>query len=109
MTEHDIQKRIIQHLRLKGYLTIGTDVMAGLGFLGGNTGKRIEFINHHKSLGYTKGQVDFVAIKDGIVLFIECKDKKGKRTKEQEQFAETLINQGLDYYLVRDIKDLDGI
>lgn len=108
-SEHTIQKEIVSYLRSKGYYTIGTDVMSGLGFLGNNQGKRIAFINHHKGIGYTKGQPDFVAIKGSDIYFIECKDHKGTRTKEQKEIAEILQKQGLNYILARGIEDVCNI
>ena len=86
--EHNLQKQIVGYLRGQGILTIDTDVMSGLMFLGNSQRMRYGFINHHKRMGYTVGQPDLVLLlNDGETLLVELKDgNKNKQSQEQEYF-----------------------
>lgn len=104
--EHNLQKRIVGHLRSNGILTIGTDVMAGLMFLGNPKMPRVRktrmiYINHHKSLGYTVGQPDIVLLlKDGKTLLVEIKDGDNNDQTSEQRYFETLASLRMHNYVV---------
>jgi hypothetical protein len=50
------------------------------------------------------GSPDFIIAIPGKVLFIECKDKKGKQTTEQIGFQMQLEGVGHAYNLVRSME-----
>lgn len=63
-----------------------------------------------RSTGLTKGAPDLVVLKDNArCIFLELKTPKGKRSPEQEAFAETIQSLGFEYRLVRGIKDIEGL
>lgn len=103
-TEHSFQKQLSNLLRAKGYYVIQTDVMSGLMFVGKNPNKRFSFINHHKAMGYTKGQPDLIAYKNKKTFFIEVKTDKGALSAEQKKAQDVLKD---DYYIVKpsNVKD----
>jgi len=101
-SEHEFQKNIVKHLKSNGYITICSDMMIALKFIGNNQHNRIRFINYAKSQGYTKGQFDIIATKGERVLFLELKVATGKLTPEQEYFQSTVKNS----YVIRNIEDL---
>jgi hypothetical protein len=110
--EHTLQKQIVGYLRSNGILTISTDVMSGLMFLGNPKlpsvqKKRMIYINHHKSLGYTAGQPDIVLLlKDGETLLVELKDgKKGKQSSEQGYFEVLAKLRSHNYVVWRSVQD----
>ena len=57
-------------------------------------------------MGY-KGAPDRIAIKKGIVLFIEVKAEKGKQSEDQIKFENNITEHGGYYVLVRNYKDLE--
>ena len=59
-----------------------------------------------QSLGAHKGIVDRIAIKNGIVLFIECKSSRGWQSDYQKQFQKDIKYHDGHYVLVREIQDL---
>lgn len=63
-----------------------------------------------RSTGLTKGAPDLVVLKDNArCIFLELKTPRGKRSPEQEAFAETIQRLGFEYRLVRGIKDIEGL
>lgn len=100
--EHALQKTIVAYLRRCNIFCFETDVMDGLKFCK-NQQTRMAFINHHKAMGFVKGQPDLILITpSGKVVFVELKDgKNGRHTKEQKQFKGLVEWFGLDYLLWR--------
>lgn len=84
-----------------------TDVMDGLKFLN-NQQSRLAYIQHHKNMGYVKGQPDLVAILNNKVVFIELKTQKGKQSKEQKEVEKEIKNRGVDYIVIRSLEDLQN-
>ena len=104
MTEHQIQKSIVELLRLHNIPIIETDVMSGLQFFSHKDPRRYAFINHHKSMGYMPGQSDLILITDNVV-FVEVKTPKGKQSKEQKNFQKYVEEKGYVYLIWQSIED----
>jgi Holliday junction resolvase-like predicted endonuclease len=79
--------------------------MDGLKFLSTQQ-QRLAFIQHHKNMGYVKGQPDLVAISNNKVFFIELKTQKGKQSKEQKEVEQEIKKRGMDYIVVRSLEDI---
>ncbi len=60
-----------------------------------------------QGLGAYKGVSDFVAIKDGNVLFIEVKTERGRQSEHQKKFENNICNSGGHYFVARDVSDVD--
>jgi len=60
-----------------------------------------------QGLGSYKGIPDLIAIKDGVVLFIEVKAPKGRLTPNQKQFRQDLVEHGGIYVIARDCDDVE--
>jgi len=105
MTEHDIQKQIVEYLRLKNILVFNTDVMGGLQFFSHKDRRRFSFINHHKSMGYTKGQPDLIIAVQGSLVAVEIKKPKTYQSKEQKELQKQLEYQGIKYCVWRSLDD----
>ena len=112
-TEHQLQREIVQKLHDAGILTYEGDAMSGLQFIPdtswSNRKKRISFINHHYSIGYTKGQPDLLLVlKHGETLFVELKNgKKGCQTLEQKVFQGKCGQLGHTYVVWRSVQDAE--
>ena len=105
--EHLLQQQIIQYLHMFNIFVFETDVMDGLKFLN-NQQSRLAFIQHHKNMGYIKGQPDLVAVMNNKVVFIELKTEKGRQSKEQKEVEQEIKNRGVDYIVVRSLEDLQN-
>lgn len=104
-TEHDLQKSIVELLRRFGFFVFETDVMDGLKFCSTNN-MRMAFINHHKKMGYVKGQSDLVVLKNGRVWFVELKrGKDGRQSKEQKEFEKVVKDNLFEYIIFRNYVD----
>ena len=66
------------------------------------------WFNFHvlQGMGAYKGVPDRIAIKNGIVLFIEVKQPKGKQSDNQIGFEKDIWQAGGHYILVKCIDDL---
>ena len=105
--EHLFQQQIIQYLHMFNIFVFETDVMDGLKFLN-NQQSRLAFIQHHKNMGYVKGQPDLVAVMNGKVVFIELKTDKGRQSKEQKEVEQEIKKRGVDYIVIRSLEDLQS-
>ena len=59
--------------------------------------------------GQYKGMSDLMCMRDGQVVFVECKTETGKQSPEQVQFQKDCESRGVRYILARsvyDVKDL---
>lgn len=65
----------------------------------------------HQSFGSHKGISDLIAVKNGQVLFIECKSqrKNAKQSKEQKEFQRQIEEHGGVYKVIRGIEDLEEV
>jgi len=65
------------------------------------------------SIYSAKGWCDLVAMRWGIVAFIECKSEKGKLSKDQAQFGQEVTDAGCLYIVAKSeefvVKVLDNI
>ncbi len=67
------------------------------------------FVFHNiAGIGSFPGLSDLVAVKDGIVLFIECKAPNGRMSDHQEKFMRTLELHGGHYVLARGYEDIEA-
>lgn len=56
-----------------------------------------------------KGTPDIILIKDGFFVGLEVKKKGTYQSKEQKEFEKKCKENGAEYYVVREIKDLQEI
>jgi len=63
----------------------------------------------HQSLGSQRGVSDLIAIKDGKVIFIECKSQHAKSRQSGEQliFQQQIEKHGGIYVLARSYEDVE--
>lgn len=59
-----------------------------------------------QGLGSYKGISDLIAMKDGKVIFIECKTPTGKQSDYQKDFERICVSHGCRYILARSIDDI---
>ena len=62
-----------------------------------------------KQLGMISGAPDFVIVTQNKTLFIELKTTKGRQSDFQKLFQTWSAKNNIQYYIVRDIKDLEDI
>ena len=60
--------------------------------------------------GLLSGVSDLVVITpSGRLLFVECKDDKGRQTDKQKYFQETVQQLGFNYFLIRSLDEFQQI
>lgn len=105
--EHSLQKIICKLLDCYKVFHIQTDVMDGLKFCVSQK-SRMAFINHHKAMGYQKGQSDLVLILPNRVVFVEIKNGKiGRQSEDQRRFQKKVEELGHEYLVWRTIQDCE--
>ena len=62
-----------------------------------------------QGLGAHRGISDFIAVKDGRVLFLEIKSPKGKMSDNQLEFERQIKEHGGNYFVIRKIEEVPGI
>ena len=102
--EHILQQQITQFCRLRHFIVIDCDIMDGLKYA--KDSARYPFIIHHKRMGYQKGQPDMIFMKKGKVWCLELKSAKGKQSKEQKEYQEMCIKNGIPYLVIKNLEDL---
>jgi len=60
-----------------------------------------------QGIGSYRGISDFIACKNGRVLFVECKAPKGKLSTYQRRFKESIETSGCEYIEARGYEDLE--
>ena len=61
------------------------------------------------SLYSDKGLCDLVAVKNGVSVFIEVKNPKGKQSDAQKIFESRIMGAGASYILARGIDDVEHL
>jgi hypothetical protein len=74
-----------------------------------NEGKNAREQMYKKSLGMKSGVSDLIVIIPNKILFIECKDEKGKQRDQQIDFENNVKNLGFEYHLVRTLDKFQAI
>lgn len=74
-----------------------------------NEGKSAKEQMFKKATGLMSGVSDLICINNGEVLFVECKDFKGKQSEKQKDFQKTIELQGFKYHLVRSLEEFQKI
>lgn len=60
-----------------------------------------------QGMGAYKGISDIIAIKKGVVLFIEVKTPTGKQSDNQKAFEDMIKNSGGHYLIARNYHDVE--
>jgi hypothetical protein len=74
-----------------------------------NEGKSAKEQMFKKATGLMSGVSDLICINNGEILFIECKDEKGRQSDKQKEFEIIINSQGFKYFLVRSLEEFKKI
>ena len=66
-------------------------------------------IRIQQGMGCHRGMSDLIAVKDGIVLFLEIKTERGKLSSYQENFEIELTRKNCNYRVVRNMEDIEKV
>jgi len=61
-----------------------------------------------QGLGSYPGAPDRIAMKNGIVLFIEVKSAKGRLSESQQDFMAHIVNHGGHYIIARGYEEIES-
>lgn len=92
MTEQELQKQIIDWLRLNGWLVIKNN-------LGGIPTRRGLVKNQ------SSGLADLTCLKNGIVIMCEVKTSNGRQSKNQKEFQQEWTEYGGIYFLAHSLDE----
>lgn len=74
-----------------------------------NEGTDVKEQQYKKSIGMMSGVSDLIVVIENKVLFIECKDDKGKQSENQIEFEKIVTDLGHDYFVVRSLEQFKEI
>ncbi len=94
MAESDIQKTIIEYLKLKRHFFWRNNS----GALPTKTGGFIRFGE--------AGSPDICLVKDGFFIGLEVKQKAGKQSPAQKEWEKAVKEAGGEYHVVRSLEDV---
>jgi Holliday junction resolvase-like predicted endonuclease len=90
MKECVIEKQILDWLNQNGFMAW----------------KPFDSVSTHRYAYQIAGVSDIIAVKQGVVYFIEVKNEKGKQSPAQKVFQKKLEEHGGTYVLTRSLVDL---
>ena len=112
MKEADLKKTVIDLLQYKQNL-------GELVFFRLNSGDFIEVRGdtRRRIKGCMKGCADILVLRKNKyadivypkVLFLELKSEKGKQTLEQKEFQQLVTGDGISYYIIRSIEEVESL
>lgn len=105
ITEHELQKQIVQLFRAAGFHVFVMDAMTGVGYFGRKDPRRFAFIADLKSRGYEKGQPDLCIVRNRVT-FIEL--KRGRQrvaTPQQKDLGDWLRNHGHQAFIIKSVDE----
>ena len=105
--ESKIQQQIVMWYR-NTYCTIKNNPRH-LIFSVPNEGKDIKEQLAKRATGMLSGVSDLIVVRPDEVLFIECKDAKGKQREQQKNFQNTVDALGFEYHVVRSLEEFKKI
>lgn len=109
ITEHTLQKQIVQLFRLRGFRVFVLDAMTGVGYFGARDPRRFAFIADLKARGYEKGQPDLCVVRNRV-SFIELKRGRGGRaSREQKDIGDWLRAHGHNAFLIKSLEEAVAI
>ena len=59
-----------------------------------------------QGIGSHQGICDLIAIKNGVVYFVEVKTKNGRQSEAQKQFETSIVLSGGNYLIARSLDDI---
>ncbi len=59
-----------------------------------------------QGMGAHKGVSDLICVRDGHVVFVECKTAKGKQSEHQKTFQREIEQRGGEYRIARCLEDV---
>lgn len=102
-TESKIQQEIIMWMRNK-YCTRNAVPRCAI-FSVPNERKDKKELMRMKATGLMSGVSDLIVVVPDKVIFVECKDAKGRQSDKQKEFENIVSVLGFEYWLVRDLED----
>lgn len=74
-----------------------------------NEGSNAKEQMYKKSMGMLSGVSDLICIYNSQLLFVECKDEKGKQSDKQLDFERKVKSNGFEYVVVRSLEQFKWI
>ena len=94
LSEHSLQKQVVELFRRVGFKVFVLDAATGVGYFRRDDARRFAFLADLKARGYTKGQPDLCIVRNKV-FFIELKKSSRARVgQEQKDMQSWLIEHG---------------
>ena len=105
ISEHSLQKQIVQLFRTMGFKVFVLDAVTGVGYFRQDDKKRFAFLADLKARGYTKGQPDMCIVRNKV-FFVELKKSpKAHIGAEQKDMQSWLIEHGHNSVIISSVEE----
>lgn len=105
ISEHSLQKQIVELFRTCGFRVFVMDAMTGVGYFQARDPRRFAFIADLKNRGYTVGQPDLCVVRNRAI-FIELKKTSRSRIRdEQRDIHDWLIAHGHSAFIISSVDE----
>ena len=105
LSEHDLQKQIVQLFRQLGFKVFVLDAATGVGYFRRDDVRRFAFLADLKARGYTVGQPDLCVVRNRVT-FIELKKSARSRIRpEQKDMHDWLTEHGHQAFIISSVDE----
>lgn len=105
LSEHNLQKQIVQLFRTMGFKVFVLDAVTGVGYFGQDDKKRFAFLADLKARGYTKGQPDLCIVRNKVWFLELKKTPKAKIGAEQKDMQDWLHAHGHNAAIISSVDE----
>lgn len=105
ITEHQLQKQIVQLFRMRGFQVFVLDAMTGAGYFAARDPRRFAFITDLKARGYTKGQPDLCIVRNRVIFLELKRSRGGHASAEQKDMWKWLTDHGHLAFIIKSVEE----
>ena len=105
LSEHSLQKQIVDLFRKTGFKVFVLDAATGVGYFRQDDARRFAFLADLKSRGYTKGQPDLCVVRNKIWFLELKKSPKARIGQEQKDMWNWLTEHGHNAAIISSVDE----
>lgn len=105
LSEHSLQKQIVDLFRQTGFKVFVLDAATGVGYFQARDPRRFAFLADLKARGYTKGQPDLCIVRNKIWFLELKKTPKAHVGAEQKDMQQWFIEHGHNSAIISSVDE----
>ena len=105
LSEHDLQKQIVELFRRCGFRVFVLDAATGVGYFRKDDPRRFAFLVDLKARGYTVGQPDLCIVRNKVWFLELKKTPRSKVRQEQKDMQDWLHEHGHNAAIISSVDE----